>query len=90
MRRPWAGIETHAIARRQTGLRAIVKPTPASKTNIMLSWAVTFLVLAIIAGILGFGGIAGTASGIAQILFVVFLILLVVSAVARALRGKTP
>jgi len=26
----------------------------------MLSWAITFLVIALIAGILGFGGVAGT------------------------------
>lgn len=45
----------------------------------MLSWAITFLVIALIAAALGFGGIAGTASGIAQILFFVFLVLFVVS-----------
>jgi uncharacterized membrane protein YtjA (UPF0391 family) len=31
----------------------------------MLSWAVTFLVVAIIAGILGLSGVAGTATQIA-------------------------
>ena len=36
----------------------------------MLSWAITFLIIAIIAAVLGFGGIAGTATGIAKILFV--------------------
>ena len=56
----------------------------------MLSWALTFLILALIAGVLGFGVVAGTAAYIAKILFVVFLILLVVSALSRALRGKTP
>ena len=40
----------------------------------MLGWAVTFLIIAIIAGVLGFGGIAGTSAGIAQILFVVSLL----------------
>ena len=45
----------------------------------MLSWAITFLVIAIIAAILGFGGVAGTAVGIAKILFFVFLILFIVS-----------
>ncbi|MEJ2717393.1 MAG: DUF1328 domain-containing protein [Deltaproteobacteria bacterium] len=39
----------------------------------MLSWAVFFLVIAIIAGLLGFGGIAGAAIGIAKILFFIFL-----------------
>lgn len=45
----------------------------------MLSWAITFLVIALIAGVLGFGGIAGTATGIAQVLFGLFLILFLVS-----------
>jgi uncharacterized membrane protein YtjA (UPF0391 family) len=45
----------------------------------MLSWAVTFLVVALIAAALGFTGIAGTAVGFAKILFVVFLVLFLVS-----------
>jgi len=45
----------------------------------MLNWAVTFLVIALIAAVLGFGGIAGTAVGLAKILFFVFLVLFVVS-----------
>lgn len=40
----------------------------------MLNWAVTFLVVAIIAAIFGFSGIAGTAVNIAWILFVVGLV----------------
>jgi uncharacterized membrane protein YtjA (UPF0391 family) len=40
----------------------------------MLRWALTFLVVAIIAGILGFGGISFEAQGIARILFIVFLV----------------
>jgi len=44
----------------------------------MLSWALTFLVIALIAGVLGFGVIAGTAASIAKILFVVFLVLFVI------------
>ncbi|MBL9083397.1 MAG: DUF1328 domain-containing protein, partial [Planctomycetales bacterium] len=39
----------------------------------MLSWALTFLVIALIAAALGFGGIAGTAAGIAKIVFFLFL-----------------
>ena len=35
----------------------------------MLGWALTFLVVALIAALLGFGGIAGTAIGIAKIIF---------------------
>ncbi len=45
----------------------------------MLSYAVSFLIIAIIAGILGFGVIAGTAALIAKICFVFFLILFVAS-----------
>ena len=45
----------------------------------MLSWAITFLIIALIAAVLGFGGIAGTAVGFAKSLFFVFLVLFVVS-----------
>ena len=44
----------------------------------MLNWAVTFLIIAIIAGVLGFSGIAGTATNIAWILFVVGMVLALV------------
>ena len=40
----------------------------------MLSWAITFLVIAIIAAVFGFGGIAAGAVGIAKVLFFLFLI----------------
>lgn len=43
----------------------------------MLSWALFFLVVAIVAAVLGFGGIAGTPAGIAQFLFVLFLVLFI-------------
>ena len=46
--------------------------------DIMLSWALAFLIIAIIAGVLGFSGIAGTATQIAWILFIVGLILAVI------------
>ena len=44
----------------------------------MFSWAVTFLVVALVAPVLGFSGIAGTAVNIAWILFVVGLIAAVI------------
>ena len=47
----------------------------------MLSWAITFLVIALIAAIFGFGILAGTAMEIAKILFFVFIILFVISLV---------
>ena len=45
----------------------------------MLSWALTFLIIALVAGLLGFGMVAGTAAGIAKILFAVFLVLFLAS-----------
>ncbi len=45
----------------------------------MLSYAITFLIIALIAGVLGFGVIAGTAALIAKVCFVVFLVLFVLS-----------
>lgn len=56
----------------------------------MLSWILTFLVIALIAGVLGFTGIAGAATEIAKILFFVFLVLLILSALVGALRGRPP
>lgn len=54
--------------------------------NLMLYYALMFLVVAIIAGALGFGGIAGVSVGIAKILFFVFIILFLVSLVFGGLR----
>ena len=53
----------------------------------MLSWAIFFLIIAIIAGVLGFGGLAGTAVGIEKILVVLFLTLFVVSWVLGVRRS---
>lgn len=50
----------------------------------MLSWSLTFFVLAVVAAIFGFTGIAVAAAGIAKILFVVFLILFIASFFFRA------
>jgi uncharacterized membrane protein YtjA (UPF0391 family) len=52
----------------------------------MLSWAVTFLIIAIAATIFGFTGIAGTSAGIAKILFVVFLVMFLISLVVPRVR----
>lgn len=54
----------------------------------MLGWALTFLVVALIAGVLGFTSVAGAAMGIAKILFFVFLVLFVVSLVLHLMRGR--
>jgi uncharacterized membrane protein YtjA (UPF0391 family) len=45
----------------------------------MLNYAVTFLLIAVIAGVLGFGVVAGMAATIAKVLFVVFLVLFLAS-----------
>jgi uncharacterized membrane protein YtjA (UPF0391 family) len=55
----------------------------------MLSWVVTFLVIALIAGILGFGGVAGASIEIAKIIFFIAVILFLVSAVVGLARGRT-
>jgi uncharacterized membrane protein YtjA (UPF0391 family) len=52
----------------------------------MLSWSVTFLIIAIVAALLGFGMVAGTAATIAKLLFIVFLVLFVVSLVSGRRR----
>lgn len=56
--------------------------------NIMLSWVVTFLIIALIAGILGFGGIAGASIEIAKIVFFIAIALFVVSALVSLMRGR--
>jgi len=54
----------------------------------MMSWAITFLVIALVAALFGFGGIAGTAIEAAKIIFFVALILFLVSAVVGLARGR--
>lgn len=55
----------------------------------MLRWAITFLVVALIAAVFGFGGIASASAGIAQVLFFIFIALFVIAMIARAVRGTT-
>ena len=59
------------------------------KVCVMLSWVVTFLVIALIAGILGFGGIAGVSIEIAKTIFFIAVVLFLVSAVVGLARGRT-
>jgi uncharacterized membrane protein YtjA (UPF0391 family) len=56
----------------------------------MLGWALTFLIIALIAAVLGFGGIAGFAVELAKIVFVVAIILFVISAIFGFMRGRSP
>ncbi|HEV7636742.1 MAG TPA: DUF1328 domain-containing protein [Bradyrhizobium sp.] len=55
----------------------------------MLSWVITFLIIALIAGILGFGGIAGASIEMAKIVFFIAIVLFLVSAVVGLVRGRT-
>ncbi|MHB9029910.1 MAG: DUF1328 domain-containing protein [Candidatus Latescibacterota bacterium] len=45
----------------------------------MLTWAIIFLVVALIAAVFGFGGVASAATGIAKVLFFIFVVLFVIS-----------
>lgn len=56
----------------------------------MLGWAITFLVVALVAAVLGFGGVAGTAMEAAKIVFFIAIALFLVSAVMGAVRGRSP
>lgn len=53
----------------------------------MLSWSMTFLIIALIAGAFGLTGVAGTAAAIAKVLFIVFLCLFAASLVAGLIAG---
>src|ERR1051326_3891458 len=57
---------------------------------VMLGWALTFLVIALIAAVLGFGGIAGLSIEIAKIIFFVAVVLFLISALVGIFRGRNP
>lgn len=52
----------------------------------MFSWALTFLIVALIAAVFGFTGIAGAATNIAWIFFVVGIVL----ALGFMIAGRRP
>jgi uncharacterized membrane protein YtjA (UPF0391 family) len=54
----------------------------------MLGWALTCLIVALMAAILGFGGLAGAAVSIARIIFCVAIALFAISAIAHLARGR--
>ncbi len=47
------------------------------KENVMLGFAMAFLIIAIVAGVLGFGIVAGTAALIAKVLFFLFILMFI-------------
>lgn len=53
----------------------------------LLGWAITFLIVALVAAVFGFGGIATAAAGIAEILFYIFLAIFVILLVAALFTG---
>lgn len=55
----------------------------------MLSWALTFLLVALVAGAFGLTGVAGTAAGIAKILFIIAISLFVITAVMGLVAGRS-
>lgn len=56
----------------------------------MLGWAITFLIVALVAAVLGFGGIAGVAVEAAKIIFFVAIVLFLISAIFGLVRGRRP
>lgn len=52
----------------------------------MLSWALAFFMMAIVAAVFGFTGVAVGADEVARIMFVIFVVLFLVSLVAGLLR----
>ena len=56
----------------------------------MLGWAITFLVVALVAALFGFGGIAAVAVDLARIVFFVAIVLFLISAVVTLIRGRSP
>jgi uncharacterized membrane protein YtjA (UPF0391 family) len=63
--------------------------TGSRRDTVMLGWALTFLVIAIIAAILGFGGVAIVSVEIAKIIFFVAIVLFVISAIFGFMRGRS-
>lgn len=56
----------------------------------MLSWAVTFFIIALVAAFLGFGGVAGMSADIGWLLAILGVIVLVVGLFSRSIGGRGP
>lgn len=53
----------------------------------MLSWAITFFIIALVAALLGFGGVAGMSAHIGWILAVLGVVVLALGLLSRGLGG---
>ena len=53
----------------------------------MLSWALFFLVAAVVAAVFGFGGIASTFASVAQLFFFLFAIVFFAMLIMHFVRG---
>jgi uncharacterized membrane protein YtjA (UPF0391 family) len=56
----------------------------------VLSWIVTFFLMAVVAAIFGFGGLAGTFAGVAQFLAGIFVLLFIASLIYSLITGRNP
>jgi uncharacterized membrane protein YtjA (UPF0391 family) len=52
------------------------------KEYYMLTWALIFLIIALISGALGFTNVAGVSAQIAKILFIIFIVLFLIALIA--------
>jgi uncharacterized membrane protein YtjA (UPF0391 family) len=52
----------------------------------MLSWALLFFIVALLAAVFGFTGIALAAAGVAKILFYLFLVLFLISLIGGLVK----
>jgi uncharacterized membrane protein YtjA (UPF0391 family) len=59
------------------------------KEKAMLSWALIFFIVAVIAAVFGFTGIATAAAWIAQTLFFIFIVLFAIFLIVGLLAGRS-
>jgi uncharacterized membrane protein YtjA (UPF0391 family) len=81
----------HGLAATKFLTEPITQTSSDDREVLMLRWAITFAIIAIIAAGLGFSGVAGMSSDLAKLFALVFLVLFVVSLVAgrRFMGGPT-
>jgi uncharacterized membrane protein YtjA (UPF0391 family) len=76
--------------RNHCNARRVLTRIHSEGDNAMLGWAVTFLIVALIAAVLGFGGVAGVAVEAAKMVFFVAVVLFAISAIVGLVRGRSP